>query len=225
MSVSEEFFVPSIKKSAVPDEVQTEIPSGAPLDEVDTKSVKSDLDKSVLSEVVIEMDDEEDEEKVNFDEENPFAGPKNNPNKEENKDEQKEEVKEESKNETDGEVKEESKNETEGEVKEEVKNETEGEETDELPTSHFLADVTGEHISYLGSVCTMMMGLMCGCNPFMLLCNYFMFHVKTKNSKTKKYVNRITYCSFFAGLIGLILWIGLLIGFTIIVLKKNDIMN
>ena len=71
----------------------------------------------------------------------------------------------------------------------------------------------------------MMMGLMCGCNPFMLLCNYFMFHVKTKNSKTKKYVNRITYCSFIAGLIGLLLWIGLLVGFTIIVLKKNDIMN
>jgi hypothetical protein len=201
MSDRDEFFVPSIKKSASPDEV--------PLDEVDNKSV--------LSEVVIEMDEEE-EEKVNFDD-SPIQGPVGPENKTE--EEKKEEPKEESKEENKEEQKEESKEEPkEGDA------ETPAEDTEEeLPTSKILADVTGEHISYLGSVCTMMLGLMCGCNPFMLLCNYFMFHVKTKNSKTKKYVNRITYCSFIAGLIGLLLWIGLLIGFTIVVLKKNDIMN
>lgn len=206
MSDRDEFFVPSIKKSeglvvpdAVPSGVPVDVPSGIPLDEVDTKSQ--------ISEVVIEMDEEEDEEKVNFDD-TPVQGPENKVE---------EEVKEESKEESKEEVKEENKEEQKEEVKED--------ESEELPTSHFLADVTGEHISYLGSVCTMMMGLMCGCNPFMLLCNYFMFHVKTKNSKTKKYVNRITYCSFIAGLIGLLLWIGLLIGFTIAILKKNDIMN
>lgn len=189
MCEREEFLVPSIKKSEVP----LDVPSEVPLDEVDNKSV--------LSEVVIEMDEEE-EEKVNFDE-SPIQGPENKVDEE-----QKEAPAEENK---------------EGETKEE--NKEENKEEEEIPSSKILADVTGEHISYLGSVCTMMMGLMCGCNPFMLLCNYFMFHVKTKNSKTKKYVNRITYCSFIAGLIGLLLWIGLLIGFTIVVLKKNDIMN
>lgn len=211
MSDRDEFFVPSIKKSAVPDEVT----SGVPIDEVDNKSV--------LSEVVIEMDEEEEEEKVNFDD-SPIQGPLGPENKVE--EEKKEgETKEENK---EGEVKEENKEESKEEQKEgeEASAETPTEEVEEeLPTSKILADVTGEHISYLGSVCTMMLGLMCGCNPFMLLCNYFMFHVKTKNSKTKKYVNRITYCSFIAGLIGLLLWIGLLIGFTIVVLKKNDLMN
>ena len=208
MSDRDEFFVPSIKKSAVPDDVPPEVPSGAPLDEVDNKSV--------LSEVVIEMDEEEEEEKVNLDD-SPIQGPENKV----------EEEKKEESNETlvEGESKEDTKEENKEAPAEESKEAVEEIEEEELPTSKILADVTGEHISYLGSVCTMMMGLMCGCNPFMLLCNYFMFHVKTKNSKTKKYVNRITYCSFIAGLIGLLLWIGLLIGFTIVVLKKNDLMN
>lgn len=202
MSDRDEFFVPSIKKSGNPDEVDT---------------------KSTISEVVIEM---EEEEKVNFDD-SPIQGPLGPENKvkeapaEENKDETKEKNKETSTEEQ----KEESKEEVVEEENKDASTETPTEGEEELPTSHFLADVTGEHISYLGSVCTMMMGLMCGCNPFMLLCNYFMFHVKTKNSKTKKYVNRITYCSFIAGLIGLLLWIGLLIGFTIVVLKKNDLIN
>lgn len=204
MSDRDEFFVPSIKKSAG-SVVPTGVTDGAPLDEVDTKSV--------ISEVVIEMDEEEEEEKVNFDD-SPIQGPENKV-EEEKKEESKEAP-------VEGENKEEQKEENKEEQKEVPVEEIEEEE---LPTSKILADVTGEHISYLGSVCTMMMGLMCGCNPFMLLCNYFMFHVKTKNSKTKKYVNRITYCSFIAGLIGLLLWIGLLIGFTIVVLKKNDIMN